>query len=232
MDYQPKLLHASMTAFIAVALIALTNIAGGNVFNALAVGAAVFLLMTFIIVWMIAYSHRFDTIVRYIEAFIQLDPEQRAALAYNIPALRLVARRGRVVELFEDTQATSEHIRLFLVDSTPEVTSSQHAWNTAEKPRWAWEEIYDWLVRFGKVIPDSAAGSHSYRWRGTAYKSMMLYWIGSSVPDLNAVDGFDQARVFASENHSPTLKTSPSAAFQEPTHSRGGDFGRLSREEA
>lgn len=232
MEYQPKLLHASMTAFIAVALISLTDLASGNAFGALKIGAAVFLIMTGVIIWMIAYGHRFDTIVRYIEAFIQLNPEQRAALAYNIPSLRLVARRGRVAELFEDTQATSEHIRLFLVDSTPEFTSSQHAWNTAEKPRWAWEEIYDWLVRHGKAIPDSAAGTHSYRWKGTAYKSMMLYWIGSSVPDLNVVDGFEPTRVYAQENHSPTLNMSPSAAFQGSTHSRGAILAGVSGEEA
>jgi hypothetical protein len=190
MDYHPRLLHASLTAFLSIGFIVLSNGRGGNVLAAFLFGSCVFLGMTCVIVWMIAYNNHYDTVVRYMLAFVQLDPEQRSALAFHLPHLRLRATRGYVQQFFEDTRATGEHVRLFLVDSTPKNTSSQHAWNTAEKPRWAWEEIYDWLVRYGKVMPDSASGSHSYEWRGTAYQSMMLYWLGSSMPDLDDVEGF------------------------------------------
>ena len=227
MDYQPKLLHASLSAFVFIGLIALSEKADGNVFTALILGAAFFFGIACVIVWLLAYSHHYDTVVRYIQAFILLDPEQRSALAFHLPSLRLRASRGVVQQFFEDTRATGEHVRLFLVDSDPIHTSSKHSWNTAEKPRWAWDEIYDWLVRKEKVEPDSAAGSQSYKWRGTAYQSMMLYWLGSSVPDLNVVDGFDAApRVYARDDHRPTLSESPSAAFQAPTHSRGLENGQ------
>ena len=221
-DYQPKLLHAYITTFISIGLLAISEKANGKVFAALVLGAAVFLGMTCVILWMMAYSDRYDTVVRYIESFIKLDPEQRSALAFHLPALRLRASRGQVGQFFEDTCATGEHIRLFLVDSDSGHTSSKHSWNTAEKPRWAWDEIYDWLVRTGKVEPNSAAGSQSYLWRGTAYQSMMLYWLSSSVPNLNAEDDFTaDVRVFALDDHSPTLADVPSALAQGSTHSKG-----------
>ena len=226
MDYQPKLLHASLASILSVCLIALSDRARGNVFTALIFGAIVFFGMTCVIVWMIAYSNHYDTVIRYIESFVKLDPEQRSALAFHLPSMRLRASRGQVQQLFEDTRATGEHVRLFLVDSDSLHTSSQRAWNTAEKPRWAWEEIYDWLVRHNKVNPDSAAGSHSYEWRGTAYQSMILYWLDSSVPDLNAVDGFEAPSVYASEIPSPSLFDSPSGVFQGGSHSRGHENGQ------
>jgi len=226
MDYQPKLLHASITTIMAVALLALSEIASGNAFTALIVGAVAFLWMTAVIVWMIAYSNHYDTVVRYIDSFIKLDTEQRSALAFHLPHLRLRASRGVVGQYFEDTRATVEHVRLFILDSDSIHTCSQRDWNTREKPRWAWEEIYEWLVQHGKVVKDSASGSHSYQWIGSAHQGMMFYYLDHSTPDLNAAESYDSPVVYAADNHLPTLDASPSGGFQEQKHSRGGQNGQ------
>lgn len=187
--------YASLCVLIAVGLLWLTEGASDKRFWALMAGAFAFFGLAWWLVSTGVYADRMEATARYFEAFALLDPEQRNALAFNIPAFHLRATRGQVAEYFEDTTATAEHIRLFLLDSDDEHTSSQHGWNTAEKPRRAWEEIYDWLVRKKKVWPDSASGSHSYRWRGTAYQSMMLYYLSVSIPDLNA----EPARAYVSE---------------------------------
>lgn len=218
MDYQPRLIHASMCVFIAIGLLGFSTDAHGNIFTALLLGTGVFLFFAAVIVYLIWYGHRFDVAIRYIETFIKLDPEQRSSLGYAVPALRLRATRGQVGEYFEDTRATVEHVRLFLNESTRENTASQHAWNTAEKPRWAWFEIYDWLERHGKVWPGSASGSKSYKWRGSAFQSMMFYWLSASVPDLNTGE---MSRAYASDTPSPTELIPTSDGFQPATHSRG-----------
>lgn len=229
MNYQPRLVHATLTTFIAIALFSLSTIARGNVFVALVAGSCIFLTMTAVVINMVAYGHRYDTAISFIESYIRLDPGQREELGYHLPSLRLVARRGRAVQLFEDTRATAEHIRLFLVDSSREYVSAERDWNTAERPRWAWQEIYDWLVRNEKVYADSASGTHSYKWVGASYEAMMFYFVGSSVPDLNAT-GIPTA-VYASESHSPTASLSRNGSFEASTHARGGGNGNGDRGE-
>jgi len=223
MDYQPKLLHASLTTFIAIGLIAWSDGKEGNVFTALIIGAFVFIGMTVVIVQMIMYSNLWDTKGRYIESYIKMNPEQRSELGFRLPSLGLHVNRGQVELLFDDTYATAEHIRLFLVDSTPEHTASERDWNTEERPRWAWKAIYDWLVRNGKVYRDSASGSHSFKWIGNSYRSMMFYFLRSPVPDLNAVEGLGAPRVYASEVPSPSDSNPLREVFQGSTHSRGGE---------
>lgn len=186
MPYSPKITHAVFTILLSVLLFALSDGMKGNMYGALLFGSGAFFIMAAAIVWMMVMSHHYDMVIRYIEAYMKLDPVQRSELGFNVPSLRLTVKRGKVSELFEDTSATIEHMRLFLVDSTSTNTAAERNWNTAERPRWAWGEIYDWCVRKGKVRDDSAAGSHSYEWIGNAYQGLMWYWVGRvNVPNLD-----------------------------------------------
>ncbi len=183
--YTPRIHHAILTLFLSIALFALSDNRTGNIYGALLFGSGSFFIMAASIVWMMALSHHYYVTIQYIEAYIKLDPVQRSELGFNIPSLRFTVRRGKVSELFEDTRASIEHMRLFLVDSNSINTAAERNWNTAERPRWAWAEIYDWCVRNGKVRDDSAAGSHSYEWVGNSYNALMFYWLRSNVPNLD-----------------------------------------------
>lgn len=183
--YSPRLYHAILTMFLSILLFALSDNKTGNIYGALLFGSGAFFIMAASIVWMMVMSHHYYITIQYIEAYMKLDPVQRSELGFNVPFLRLVVSRGKPEQRFDDTRATVEHIRLFLTDSNSINTASQHSWNTAERPRWAWLEIYDNLVRRGKVRPDSSAGSHSYEWVGNAYHGLMFYWLTASVPNLD-----------------------------------------------
>ena len=137
-------------------------------------------------------SAHYLAVVSYIEALIKLDDDLRNALAFSVPSLRLIAHRGQVQTLFADTHATREHIHLYLIDSTKTNTASRRNWNTAERPRWAWDEICAYLLDH-KMVGGVASGPESYPWVGTAYQNLSIYFLSASLPDLGS------GMVYASE---------------------------------
>lgn len=165
------------------------------------VACAFFLASAMVIVSQFENWH-YWSVTRYLEALIKLDPDLRNALSLRVPALRLVATRGRVVTLFADTNVSAEHFRLFLTDSDRYHTVAERTWNTAERPRWAWLEIYEWLINHDYVIPDSASGSRSYQWVGTAHANLCVYFLSRPVPNLN-----ENTRVFAEEEEESKWRT-------------------------
>jgi len=194
MSYEPKLHHAILTTLFSALFAYLWAVTQEKVSTAFGWIALVFLGMTIVLLWLLAESSHYWSVTRYIEALVKIDPDLRNALALRVPALRLVATRGRVQTLFEDTHVSAEHFRLFLTDSDREHTVAERNWISSDRPRWAWKEIYDWCIRNRKVIPDSASGSHSYQWVGTAHQNLCVYYLNKPVYEIN-----EDTRVFAEE---------------------------------
>jgi hypothetical protein len=109
-------------------------------------------------------------------AFGNLDDEGRAAVAFMFPKIRYHMKRGEVREFFEDTNVPMETFRLFLHLSNSKYTTPRRDWYTEQKPQWAWLEIQEWLQENGFIVPDSAAGSHSWLWNGNAWEHLKAYW--------------------------------------------------------
>lgn len=149
-------------------------------------GAVVFLVITAAIMSSLIEGSHYYSVTAYIEALVKMDSDLRNALAFSVPSLRLIAKRGQVQTLFAETRATKQHIHLFLQDSTRDYTASKRDWHTAERPRWAWQEIYDYLLS-RRMVGDISAGSESYPWVGSAYQSLAVYFLSQDVPNLGMV---------------------------------------------
>lgn len=188
-SYTPKLSHAFVTALTCLAFIAMGSKVQGRVLTACNLGAFIFALMTAAIMWWLfleAANHRVEIITEWMREFAKLDEESRAAVAFTFPTVRYRMKRGEVREYFEDTNATIAQFRTFLQTSNEKYISPRRDWMTKERPAWAWEEIKGYLVSMDYILEDSAAGSHSWAWKGNAYRHLMAYWMaGRRAQNLN-----------------------------------------------
>ena len=192
MNYETRLSHAVFTAFTSIAFMFLY---GEYDSKAFLFGAIVFILMCAAILLTLVKGAHYFAVSRYIEALVKMDDDLRNQLAFSVPSLRLIAHRGQVQTLFADTNATREHIHLFLQDSTNAHTASRRNWNTAERPRWAWDEIYMYLQDKG-MVGHFATGPDSYPWMGSVYQNLCVYFLSSSIREMD-------------ETPSPTAFNSP-----------------------
>lgn len=180
MNYEPRLSHAVFTAFVSIGFMFMY---GKYDNKAYLFGAIVFIVMCGSILLTLVEGAHYFAVSRYIEALVKMDDDLRNQLAFSVPALRLVAHRGQVQTLFADTRATREHIHLFLQDSTNAYTASRRNWNTAERPRWAWDEIYTYL-KDRNMVGSYATGPESFPWMGSAYQNLCVYFLSSSIREM------------------------------------------------
>jgi hypothetical protein len=189
MPYIPRLLHSVALAFICIAMVALGAFVSGRVLTAMNIGAAMFGVMAFVILVLVVFESWRENVrvmVDWMIAFGKLDDEARAAVAFTFPTMRYRMKMGEVRGMFEDTQVPIEMFRLFLQTSNSKYISPERDWTTAEQPRWAWLEIKGWLEENKHIIPDSAAGSHSWLWNGNAFQHLMAYWTaGRKLVDMS-----------------------------------------------
>ena len=177
--YTPRLHHAIILAILCVVCLALGGKAQGRVLLALNVGAGMFgVLFLVVIMLLIRESNirRIDAMSSFAAQIAQLDEEGRAMMGFEFPYLRYRMKRGEVGEYFEDTNVPMELFKEFLITSDQKFTSPRRDWCTREKPEWAWMEIKQYLEAKGLIVPDSAAGSHSWRWKGNAFSHLNAYW--------------------------------------------------------
>lgn len=192
--YMPKLHHA---AFVAVAMILCIILAGftkGRTSHAFMAGAIGFGLMA-LVVLVLLLMEGINSMVRaqaeWMDKFSRLDDEGRAAVAFMFPKIRYKMKRGIVREYWEDTNVPMEMFRLFLHLSNSKYISPRRDWFSQEKPQWAWLEIQEWLLKNNYIVPDSAAGSHSWLWNGNAWEHLNSYWgAGLHVPEMRDMQVF------------------------------------------
>jgi hypothetical protein len=192
--YQPKITHAGFSSLVSICFSYLWAIADSErKAMAMLFGVVLFLFISGAILFMVIEGAHYYSVTAYIEALVKMDSDLRNQLAFSVPSLRLIARRGQVETLFAETRATKQHIHLFLQDSTQAQTASKRDWHTSERPAWAWEEIYTYLLE-REMVGSFATGPGSYPWIGTAYQSMSLYFLTQDVQNLDT-----DSRVYASE---------------------------------
>jgi hypothetical protein len=202
MPYMPRLLHSVALAFVCITMVALGAFVYGRVLAAVNIGAVMFGIMAFVILVLVVFESWRENVrlmVDWMIAFGSLDDEARAAVAFTFPTMRYRMKRGEVRGMFEDTSVPIEMFRLFLQTSNSKYISPERDWTTAEKPPWAWLEIKKWLEENEHIIPDSAAGSHSWLWNGNAHQHLAAYWMaGRKLVDMSD-------RVYAQDTEEPKL---------------------------
>ena len=180
MPYIPKLHHAFIAAVFCAVCIGLAGVTRGSVSTAFKVLA---LISGFgsVIVLVLLLMEGINGMVRaqtdWMEEFGKLDDEGRAAVAFVFPQVRYRMKRGEVRGMFEDTNVPIEMFRLFLQTSNDRYISPERDWSSADMPRWVWLEIFEWLDAQDYIVRESAAGSHSWLWKGNAYQHLMAYWM-------------------------------------------------------
>lgn len=181
MSYTPKYLHVILSVLLAVLLMGLSAIpASDRVASVLMGGGFIVLLYSVVVMYGLVIgfndSH-WDTMRSFAETYSKLDNESRAALGFQFPYLRYRMKKGQIGEYFENTNVSIEQFRLFLKTSNDRYISPKRDWFTREKPEWAWLEIQAWLEDKDYIVADSAAGSHSWLWKGQAYNHLCAYWL-------------------------------------------------------
>jgi hypothetical protein len=195
MPYVPRLMDAIITALICIVLMAIGAVLDTKTWTRIAIvfyiGALIFAVMTALVLWRLVVEglgQHLERQTHFAEVFHLLDDEGRRALAFQFPSMHYHMRRGIVRSYFEDTQVPIEMFRLFLQTSNDKYISPRRDWYTTEQPEWAWEEIKTWLEENDKILPDSAAGSHSWLWKGSAYQQLMAYWMaGRRLVDMSEI---------------------------------------------
>ena len=192
--YAPKLHHAAIVAVVMIVCIVLAGLTKGSVSRAFTFGAIGFGVMS-IVVLALLLMEGVNGMVRaqtdWMEKFALLDDEGRAAVAFMFPRIRYKMKHGVVREYWEDTNVSMETFRLFLHLSNSKYISPRRDWYTSDKPAWAWLEIFEWLRANNFIVPDSAAGSHSWLWNGNAWEHLNAYWgAGLHVPEIKDMHVF------------------------------------------
>jgi hypothetical protein len=191
-SYTPKFSHVVISTFLAIALMGCSVLFDGRVSTALLIGSGLLFLSAASLMYsivMVVNDERWSKMESFASTYAKLDEEARAALGFKFPELRYRMRRGQVGEYFEDTSATIEQFRLFLKTSNDKYISPERDWNSKEMPRGVWMDIKEWLEGEGYILEDSAAGSHSWLWKGNAYRHLMAYWMAGGRRLRNLNDG-------------------------------------------
>lgn len=199
MSYHIRLSHVVFTSLICVFFSYLWAITKEYTSLVMILAAGLFLVISCALLFVVVETSHYNSVTNYVEALVKMDSDLRNQLAFSVPSFRLIAKRGRVQTLFAETRATKEHIHLFLQDSTQAQTASKRNWHTSERPAWAWEEIYTYLLDH-KMVGSFATGPDSYPWVGTAYQNLCVYFLSQSIQNLEP-----ESMVYASETKAETI---------------------------
>lgn len=191
-NYKPQLWHAIFTALLGIVCTGLYAYPT-RWENAWLIGSITFLLMTAAVFALVfAEQHRsfYHTMAYFADKLAALNPDQWQALGIRFPHLR-IRWKGKPIHFFEDTQATMDELERFMRDSNTRQISPERNWSSGPDRR-AWMEIKDWLEDNGYIYQQSAAGNHSWLWRGNMHSILWTRYIEGiehTLPNLNEIDG-------------------------------------------
>lgn len=190
MTYNPRLSHAVFCLVFGAVLIATSGLWFSGV-AAVSIGAAGFILCVYSIWIMIWLRNResiefYDSVTRLAEQLTHLDVDQWNALGIRFPTLR-IQYNGEPVLMVENSGVRLDDFERFMNDSNARYVSPERNWSQGRKRR-AWHQIMKWLEINQYIYPDSAAGSHSWLWRGNSYNLLIDRYITPHVRvgNLNA----------------------------------------------
>jgi hypothetical protein len=140
-------------------------------------GILLMLLGGVVVVWILR-EQGIDVLrarTEWVRALALLSPEKFDALGIEFPTLR-IRWTGELRKCFEDTDIPIRTFERFIRDSNNYQISPERNWSGGTD-RSAWGIIKNWLETHGHIFPDSAAGSHSWRWRGDAYNRLWRMYL-------------------------------------------------------
>jgi hypothetical protein len=187
-NYIPRLSHAVTTSLLGIVFTGLLA-QPSQWQSAFLAGAIIFIVMAALIMVLIFLEQRrslIHSMAYFAERISQLDPDQWQALGIAFPHLR-IRWSGEPIQFFEDTQATMEHFERFMRDSDHRQISPERNWSSGPQRR-AWREIVAWLERQTYIYKDSAAGNHSWLWRGDMRNVLWQRYIKSQAVDLSQLE--------------------------------------------
>ncbi len=185
--YQPRLSHAVMLVFLGCIVIAYAavNFSDAVLTVSLLTGALCY-LFSLLVMWWLTSRERiafYDAVSRLADRLAELDPDQWQALGIAFPTLR-IHWNGRPLQFIEDSDFTVEEFRRFMDDSDFRQISPMRNWSNGRDRR-TWERIKTWLEVRGYVQYYSAAGNHSWLWKGNAFHILKIRYLGSEpIPEL------------------------------------------------
>jgi len=160
-------------------------------------------ILTFVIVLAILLMMTWDRLQDFWrtvgESASKLDrmaPDRFAALGIAFPNVRLKWTGSKAELYYEDTNVPFRYFDRFLAGSDSRQVFPKRYCREGHLPEWAWDEILINLQERGYVVPDSAAGSHSWLWvNATAYERVMKHYrdfLSFVVGRLNRQEGTNE----------------------------------------
>jgi len=112
-----------------------------------------------------------------IDSLAKADPDVRNAIGAWFPRYNFVYA-GQPITCWQDTIVPIDIFREFMKASNEQYTVPLRDWKAqgATYHRY-WVLIYEKLVELELVVKDTAAGSHSYMWRGRGYSRSWEMWM-------------------------------------------------------
>lgn len=189
MGFEPRFRHIAVSLLLGLALIAasLYYLSDALMFAALVVGLLFIVLSVFVVGWINNRERAvfYSSLTGFARELAALDPDQYGALGIRFPMLRL-RWRGKPVLTVEDSDVTLEHFEIFMQDSNFQQIAPERIWNTSVRPRPVWMKLRSWLEKNEYIYRESAAGSHSWLWRGNAYHTLREHYLTSKMVELGA----------------------------------------------
>jgi hypothetical protein len=191
-QYQPRLMHAVLLVLLAsgIILYAAQNLDDAGLTVGLIAGGLFYLGSFMVMAWLtnrerIAF---YDAVSRLADRLSSLDADQWQALGIAFPSLR-IHWSGRPIQFVEDSNFTVDEFRRFMGDSNYRQISPMRNWNNGRDRR-TWERIKNWLEAKGYIQHYSAAGNHSWLWKGNTFHHLRMRYLGEDpIPELDS-DGY------------------------------------------
>jgi hypothetical protein len=190
--YTPKLSHAVTAVLLGMISISAGVFLSGLALYSAVIGGLLFWIFAVVVMGLLVLEGRrqfYETISHVAEQISKLDPDRWQALGIQFPQLR-VKWTGEPITFFEDTGATYIEFERFMQDSDGRTISPERNWSTGPERR-RWQMIKDWLESRQYIYAESAAGNHSWLWRGDMYRILWQRYINAHdhvISDLNEVE--------------------------------------------
>jgi hypothetical protein len=202
--YVPNIFHPILSIVLVVGFVFFGADQPRNRFIALSVVGGLLSLIVFAItlraIVIESNNRRSDSASRFMEAWVKLDDDGKAVVAFEFPTIHYHMRRGVPHPYWGDTGIRLEYLQRFLEDSDKQYIAAERYWNSTEKPRKVWENIKAQLEDDGMVERDSAAGSHSWKWVGDSYQRMLAWWkVGRKIKEDVDIAMSGPTKQYASE---------------------------------
>jgi hypothetical protein len=187
--YTPRLSHSITLITTACLLLIVAGKWGDDfTFSVCAGAAALFIIIAVVVLFWLGNRERiafYDKLQDVAEAIRDLEPNQWQALGIAFPTLR-IRWNGTPLRYIEDTDITQEELERFIADSTDRQISPERNWSNGRDRR-TWLKIKTWLEGNEWIIEHSAAGSHSWLWKGNVYYTLReRYCDQKTFTNLNA----------------------------------------------